>query len=326
MSCTDRCTRGVDLDRAGACIASGIGSVEDIVAGHEALQVSHRRLSPYFVPRILIGSAGGAISIRHGLRGPLHAASTACAASAHSIGDAYNFIRLGYADAMLAGGAEASVNALSVAGFHRLKALSPLPNAKGASRPFDADRRGFVMGEGAGVLLLEDLECARRRGATVVAELSGYGLSADAHHITSPSPDGDGACRSMQSALADAGLRPEQVTYVNAHATGTPAGDLAEARAIERVFGAACERLFVSSTKGATGHLLGGAGAVEAAFTAYAVQEGRLPHTLNLAAPIDARFQYVRTEPMLTAVAHAMSNSFGFGGTNCSLILSKFVQ
>jgi 3-oxoacyl-[acyl-carrier-protein] synthase II len=226
---------------------------------------------------------------------------------------------------MLAGGTESSNNDLSVAGFHRLRALSTIQSAKDASRPFDQERKGFVIGEGAAVLVLEELQCALARGATIIAEVSGYGLSGDAYHMTSPCPDGDGAKRSMESALMDAGLTPEDISYINAHATSTPVGDEIEVRAIESVFHSLGKKLLVSSTKGATGHLLGAAGAMEAAFVAYAVKDNIIPPTLNLDNPIPASFTHVANSSFqVSNMNHAMSNSFGFGGTNCSLIISKY--
>jgi len=278
---------------------------------------------------VLISIAAGLVSIRHRFKGPNHAVATACAAGAHAVGDAYNWIRLGYADIMLAGGAEACICPLTIAGFARMKALSTCSDPTKASRPFDERRDGFVIGEGAAILVLEELNSAIKRNAPIIAELCGYGVSGDAHHITSPALDGDGASRAMLSALRDAGLQPQDIGYVNAHATSTPIGDAVETAAIEKVFRANQESLLVSSTKGATGHMLGAAGAIEACFAALAVRDSIVPPTLNL--DIDnlknkPSFSHV---PLVSVSApsliHSMSNSFGFGGTNASLIFKKYV-
>jgi 3-oxoacyl-[acyl-carrier-protein] synthase II len=294
--------------------------------------------------------ASGHVSMRHGLKGPVHSVATACAAGSHSIGDAYNFIRLGYADLMLAGGTEANIDPLGVAGFARMKALSLESDPLLASRPFDSKRNGFVIGEGAAILVLEELETALKRNAPIIAEICGYGLSGDAYHPTSPSLDGEGAARCMHTALRDANIDPNLVGYINAHATSTPAGDAAEVSAIQSVFsdvvsGAKSSRnvpLYVSSTKGATGHLLGAAGAMEAAFTAFALQTGVLPPTLNLE-NIESNvcggetFQHVPKKSLIYSeqnndkygsghvLQYAVNNSFGFGGTNASLVLKKWV-
>lgn len=324
--------------RAGAAIASGgIGSLRDIIEGGENLKLSYKKLSPYFVPKVLMNMAAGHVSIKYGLKGPVNSVATACAAGAHSIGDAFNYIRMGYADVMLAGGTEACIDNLSVAGFARMKALSNNAIPAEASRPFDAKRDGFVIGEGAGVLVLEELSVALTRGAPIVAEVLGFGVSGDAHHATHPPSDGAGAARSMRQALAFAGVAAEQVGYVHAHATSTPVGDAIEVRAIERVFGSSRGRdrrpLFVSSTKGATGHLLGAAGAVETAFTAFALRDGIIPATLNLDdESADCRWSspHIHHVPH-TSIAYpqpelsfAVKNSFGFGGTNVALVLGKY--
>ncbi|KAJ1417681.1 hypothetical protein B484DRAFT_453903 [Ochromonadaceae sp. CCMP2298] len=340
-----------DLERFGVAIGNGgIGSLGDITDAQANLSQSFRRLSPYFVPKVLVNMAAGHVSIRHGLQGPVHSVATACAAGAHSVGDAYNFIRLGYADAMLAGGTDASIDPLALSGFARMKALGSMEvgekegegegEGEGSecarvSRPFHRQRNGFVMGEGAGVLVLEELGSAQARGARIIAEVCGYGLSGDAFSATSPAADGGGAARSMRAALRDAGVSPDQVGYVNAHATSTPLGDAVEVSALRTVFGGGARRapLYVSSTKGATGHLLGAAGAVETAFTAYALLTGRLPPTLHLDdidpllqggdvfSHVTQQLQYKETGAELK---YAMKNSFGFGGTNASLLLRKF--
>ena len=339
------------LERAGVAIASGgIGSIEDVVDSTRLLDQSYKKVSPYFVPKILSNLASGHVSIKHGFKGPVTSVSTACAAGTHAIGDAFNFIRLGYADVMLAGGAESCIAPLTIAGFSRMRALGTSTVAGTASRPFDSTRDGFIISEGAGILVLEELKSARDRGATIIAEVLGYGLSGDAHHPTHPPADGSGAERSMLQALNDAGLAPQDIGYINAHATSTPIGDAIEVCAIERVFANRNEDvhgpLFVSSTKGATGHLLGAAGAVETAFTALALRDGIVPPTLNLENP-DAppiAFHHVPNTPIIydkhdllkpkshddTNVAlkkellYAVKNSFGFGGMNATLVLSKF--
>lgn len=332
---------GADALRVGAAIGVGMGSVVGTWRNADALsRRGHRRVDPFFVPRVLPNSASGAVSLRFGLRGPNHTVSTACATGAHAIGDSFNFIRTGMADAMICGGTEAVIDPLSLAGFSQLRALAAAPgggDAGALSRPFDAARSGFVMGEGAGVLVLEERERALRRGAAVVAEVVGYGLSGDAHHPTAPRQDGSGAALAMDSALAmaaAAGVGATDVAYVNAHATSTPLGDVAEARAVGEVLGRlAGGRVAVSSVKGHLGHLLGAAGAVEAIVTAMCLAEQRAVPTLNLqeldaalAAPGAAteRLDFVRggPRPMPGALA-AMSNSFGFGGTNVALVLRR---
>jgi 3-oxoacyl-[acyl-carrier-protein] synthase II len=339
------------MERAGVVLATGgVGPLDDIHQAYTTLEKSPRRLSPYFIPKTLTNMTGGHISLRYGTKGPLLSPSSACAASCHAVGDAYNYIRMGYADVMLAGGAEAAVNHLSIGGFARMKALSSSTvedDPEKASRPFDADRNGFVIAEGACVVVLEEMEKAIARGAPIIAEVCGFGLSSDAHHITSPSPDGNGASRSMQMACDDAGIDPTEVGYINAHATSTPTGDEIEARAIATTFKsdndrlAISQNLYVSSTKGATGHLLGAAGAIELAFTALAVRDGDLPPTLNLenpctvtigdgAAGVEEKemglpFQFVRGVSVKhPALSYAINNSFGFGGTNASVLLGKY--
>jgi 3-oxoacyl-[acyl-carrier-protein] synthase II len=330
----------LDPARAGVAIGSGIGSsVEEVIEAHTVCsEKGLRRLSPYFVPRLLLNLAAGNVAIRLNLQGPNHSCSTACATGAHSIGDASRLIAFGDADVMVAGGSEATLNALSIAGFSRLKALSTAFNDRpeAASRPFDKARDGFVMGEGAGVVVLEEREHALRRGARVYAELAGYGLSGDAFHLTAPSENGRGAERAMRAALARGaalgGHAAQPVAYVNAHATSTPLGDAVEAEAIARAFGprARADRVAVSSSKGHIGHLLGAAGAVEAILTILSVHYGIVPPTRNLedagellSSEVDQALLLVRGEPLKREVRVAMSNSFGFGGTNSSLLFSK---
>jgi 3-oxoacyl-[acyl-carrier-protein] synthase II len=308
--------------RVGVSIGSGMSSVRQIIEAYKTIsEKGIRKLTPHFVPKVLTNSAAGRLSIEYGLRGPNLAASTACAAGAHSIIDAKRCIQHGDADIMLAGGAEACIDVVSMAGFTRLRALSTNPNPNQASRPFDKDRDGFVMGEGAAILVLEELEHAMNRGAPILAELSGCGMTGDAHHITSPDLNGDGAKRAMQLALKRANKR---VQYVNAHATSTPLGDEIEAHAIDGLFDTS--KLLVSSTKGATGHLLGAAGAVEAAFAVQALVDKTIPATRNLltiAGTEAVRFTHVQNVPVHKEdLAVVMSNSFGFGGTNASLVFS----
>ncbi len=316
-------------DEAGRCatgvmIGSGIGGLETIQEA--ALMVAAgkvKRLSPFFIPSSLVNLASGHVSIRYGFKGPNHSAVTACATGVHAIGDAARLIALGDADVMVAGGAEAAICELGIGGFCAARALSTKfnDNPTAASRPWDADRDGFVMGEGAGVLVLEEYEHAKARGATIHAEVIGYGMSGDAYHITSPAEDGDGGFRAMKAALRDAGITPADVQYVNAHGTSTPLGDDIELSAVERMFGDAAKSLAMSSTKSATGHLLGAAGAVEAIFSILAVRDNVAPPTLNLEnpsreSPID-RVAKVAQERRIDV---ALSNSFGFGGTNASVV------
>jgi len=312
--------------RTGVMIGSGIGGLSTIA--DTAVQLERegpRRVSPFFVPSALINLASGQVSIRYGFKGPNHATVTACASGAHAIGDSARMIARGEVDVMLAGGAEAAICRIGVAGFAALRALSTRFNhdPTRASRPYDRDRDGFVLGEGAGVLVLEAYEHAKARGAKIYAEVKGYGMSGDAHHVTAPAEDGDGAYRAMQNALQDCGLSPVDIDYVNAHGTSTPLGDEAELRAVERVFGNAAGGLSLSSTKSAIGHLLGAAGAVEAIFCALAIRDGVVPPTLNLdnpslETPIDLTPHSAKRKP----IRAAMSNSFGFGGTNASVILT----
>jgi 3-oxoacyl-[acyl-carrier-protein] synthase II len=286
-----------------------------------------RRISPFFIPSALINLISGHVSIRYGFRGPNHAVVTACSTGAHAIGDAARMVALDDADVMVAGGAEAAVCRIGMAGFAAARALSTSYNdsPEVASRPWDKGRDGFVMGEGAGIVVLEELEHAKARGAKIYGEIKGYGMSGDAHHITAPAEDGDGGFRAMQAALKRAGLAPSDIDYVNAHGTSTPLGDLIEAKAVARLLGDAAANVSISSTKSATGHLLGAAGAIEAIYAIKTVQTGDLPPTLNLNDPEDqvADFDLVPLKSRHRKVRNAMSNSFGFGGTNASLIMGE---
>jgi len=314
--------------RAGCIIATGIGGFPAIAEATRTVERSGpRRLSPFVIPSFLGNLAAGQVSIRWGLEGPLGCPVTACAAGAQAIGDAARLIRTGDADVMIAGGAEACIDRVSLAGFAAARALATAHNddPPQASRPFDAGRDGFVMGEGAGILVLESEAHARRRGARILARLAGYGTTADAHHITAPPEDGAGARRAMQIAIAAAGLQPAQIGYINAHATATPVGDAAEIAAVKTVFGAATAGLSMSSTKSATGHLLGAAGAVEAIYSILALRDGLLPPTLNLDQP-DAASAGIDLVPLVArrkAIDYAMSNAFGFGGVNASVVFGR---
>jgi 3-oxoacyl-[acyl-carrier-protein] synthase II len=308
----------------GVLIGSGIGGIGGIYDASILLaEKGPRRISPFFIPGRLINLASGYVSIEHGLKGPNHAVVTACSTGAHAIGDAARLIALGDAEVMVAGGTESPINRLSLAGFAACRALSTGFNdaPQQASRPYDRDRDGFVMGEGSGVVVLEELEHARARGAKIYAEVVGYGLSGDAHHITSPAEDGNGAYRCMQMALKRAGIALSDVDYINAHGTSTPVGDEIELRAVERLAGNGASRLTMSSTKSAIGHLLGAAGAVEAIFSILAIRDGMAPPTLNLDNPsVETEIDLVPHEAKAMPIAYALSNSFGFGGTNASLI------
>ncbi|KAF2150678.1 ketoacyl synthase domain-containing protein [Myriangium duriaei CBS 260.36] len=330
-----RPTSQTDLQGTGVYIGSGIGSLDDAYNTAIAYRDGgYRKVSPLFVPRLLINLAGGHISMRHGFKGPNHAATTACTTGLHAIGDAARLIAFDDADVMVAGGSESCIHPLAIAGFARARSLSTEFNDRPqeASRPFDRDRDGFVIGEGAGVVVLEELEHAKSRGARIYAEVKGYGLSSDAHHMTAPREDGEGPLLAMQRALKHAKVSPSAVDYINAHATSTPLGDAAENRAIKQLMlgqdgVSSASQVNVSSTKGAIGHLLGAAGAVEAIFAVMAIHENILPPTLNLDSPGDPREEfdcnYVAKQAQTRRVDVALSNSFGFGGTNASLCLAR---
>ncbi len=316
----DRCATGV-------MIGSGIGGLQTIYEASQLVGSGRaRRLSPFFIPSALANLASGNVSIKYGFKGPNHCVVTACATGVHAIGDAARLIMLGDADVMVAGGAEATVFELGIAGFCAARALSTGFNdsPEAASRPWDKDRDGFVMGEGAGVLVLEEYEHAKRRGAKIYGEVAGYGMSGDAHHITAPADHHEGAYRSMRNALRNGGILPEQVQYVNAHGTSTPLGDDLELEAVERLFGDAARGVAMSSTKSATGHLLGAAGAIEAIFSILAVRDGVAPPTLNLDAPSrESAIDRVAKTAQERRIRIALSNSFGFGGTNASILFRE---
>ena len=311
----------------GVFIGSGIGGFQTIEREHEALLAGGpRKISPFFIPASIINLAAGQVSIRFGAKGPNLATCTACSASAHALGESYEIIKRGDANAMIAGGSEAAITPMSLGGFGQLRALSTRNDEPSlASRPFDRDRDGFIIGEGAGVLILEELEHAQRRGAPIYAEMVGYGSSADAFHMTAPSEDGEGAQRAMAMAVRKAGISPSEVDYINAHGTSTPYNDKLETLAIKNCFGEHAQKLAISSTKSMTGHLLGGAGGLEAGITALAVFHGEVPPTINLEYPDpECDLDYVPHTRRTMTIRYALSNSFGFGGTNATLLFKKY--
>jgi 3-oxoacyl-[acyl-carrier-protein] synthase II len=314
-------------ERTGVYIGSGIGGFEVIEREHKTLlEKGPGRISPFFIPATIVNLASGYVSIRTGAKGPNSATATACTTSAHSIGDSYKIIQRDDADVMICGGAEACITPMGVGGFAAMRALSQRNDDPAhASRPWDKERDGFIVGEGAGILVLEELEFAKRRGATILAEIVGYGMSADAFHITSPSQDGDGAFRVMRNAMKDAGLQPEQIDYVNAHGTSTELGDKIETLALKRAFCDHAYKMAVSSTKSMTGHLLGGAGGLEAGITVLAIRDQIAPPTINLEFPDpECDLDYVPNQARPMKIDFALTNSFGFGGTNGCLIFKKF--
>jgi len=316
-----------NADRVGVVIGSGIGGLTMIERTMRAYEKGGaRKISPFFIPQTIINMISGWVSMYSGAKGPNLATVTACATGTHAVGDAFEIIARGDADAMIAGGAEACVCELGVGGFCASKALSTRnDDPTTASRPWDVDRDGFVMGEGAGVMVLESLDAARARGANIIAEVIGYGMSGDAHHMTAPAPAGEGGARCMRMALQRASIAPDAVDYINAHGTSTPAGDLAEAQGIKAVFGEHSKRLMVSSSKSMTGHLLGAAGGIEAAFVALALQQGVVPPTINLdQQDPQCNLDFVPHEARQEKISIAVSNSFGFGGTNATVILQAF--
>ncbi len=315
-----------DAERTGVYIGSGIGGFEVIEREHKILlEKGPSRMSPFFIPATIINLASGYVSIRTGAKGPNSATATACTTSAHAIGDSFRLIQRDEADVMICGGAEACITPMGVGGFAAMRALSQRNDEPHrASRPWDKMRDGFVVGEGAGILILEELGHAQRRGAPILAELAGYGMSADAHHITSPSEDGDGAYRVMRNAIRDAGIEPQQIDYINAHGTSTDVGDRIETLAIKRVFGEHAKRIAVSSTKSMTGHLLGGAGGLEAGISVLAIRDQIAPPTINYECPDpECDLDYVPNRARPMEIEYALSNSFGFGGTNGCLIFKR---
>ncbi len=318
-----------NAEQVGVYIGSGIGGFEVIEREHKTfLEHGPRRISPFFIPATIVNLASGHISIRTGAKGPNSATATACTTSAHSIGDSFKIIQRGDADAMICGGTEACITPMGIGGFAAARALSHRNDDPAhASRPFDRDRDGFVVGEGSGILILEELEFAKRRGAPIMAEIVGYGMSGDAFHLTAPPEDGEGAFRVMRNALKDAKLAPEQIDYINAHGTSTPLGDQAETIAMKRAFGDHAKKLAVSSTKSMTGHLLGGAGGLEAGIVVCALQNQVAPPTANYEnADPGCDLDYVPNQPRPMKMEYALSNSFGFGGTNGALIFKRFTE
>ena len=318
-----------NAEMVGTYISSGIGDFWAIEREHEKLLKSGPdRVSPFFIVSAIVNLAAGNVSIRHGAKGPNSATATACSAGAHAIGDSFRLIERGDADVMICGGAESAITPMSVSGFASMRALSTRnDDPKRASRPFDAERDGFVIGEGAGILILEELEFAKARGANILAEIVGYGMSGDAFHVTMPDETGSGAIRVMERAIKDAGIQPDDVDYINAHGTSTPYNDKFETLAIKKVFGDHAHKLAVSSTKSMTGHALGAAGGIEAVISVLAIKEGKLPPTINYEFPDpDCDLDYVPNEPRDADVGVALSNSFGFGGTNACLIFKKFEE
>ncbi len=316
-------------ERTGVNIGSGIGGFDIIEREHyNLISGGPRKISPFFIPAAIVNLAAGQVSIRNNAKGPNEATCTACTTSAHSIGDAARVIKYGDAEVMIAGGAEAAITPMGVGGFGAMRALSTRnDDPHHASRPWDKDRDGFVIGEGAGILILEELEFAKKRGANIIAEVVGYGMSADANHITQPAPGGEGGYRVMRNALRDAGLSPDHIGYVNAHGTSTPLGDELEATAIKRAFGDHAYKLLVSSTKSMTGHLLGGAGGLEAAITVLALRDQIVPPTINLDHPDEGcDLDFVAHTARKVAMEYAISNSFGFGGTNGCLVFKRWTE
>ncbi len=316
-----------NADRVGVVVGAGLGGLTTIESFHKVLmEKGPGRISPFFIPALIVNEAPGQISIRFGAKGPNYSVVTACATGNHNIGDAWRMIQQGDADAIIAGGVEATITPLAVSGFNAMKALSTRNHEpEKASRPFDKDRDGFVMGEGCGIIILEEMNSALDRGAKIYAEIIGYGLNGDAYHITAPAPDGEGAARCMAMALKSAGISPEEVDYINAHGTSTEYNDLYETMAIKAVFKEHAKKLAVSSTKSMTGHLLGGAGGVEAIFTVLTIHRGVIPPTINYDTPDpECDLDYVPNVARMADVRVALSNSFGFGGTNAVLIFKKF--
>ncbi len=318
---------GYAQERVGVIVGSGIGGLQSLEETHKkALEKGFDRVSPFFIIQMIINMAPGLITMRYGAKGPNWSPVSACSTSAHAIGEAWKSIRIGETDAVIAGGAEAAITPLGISGFSVMKALSTRnDDPQRASRPFDKDRDGFVMGEGAGIVVLEELEHAKKRGANILAELVGYGANSDAHHVTAPAPEGEGAARCMRLALESAGMSPDEVGYINAHGTSTPYNDANETKAIKTVFGEHAKKLMVSSTKSMTGHMLGAAGGAEAVVSVLALARGVVPPTINYTTPDpECDLDYVPNQAREVRVNAAMSNSFGFGGTNAVLLFKRF--
>lgn len=315
-----------NAERVGVLVGAGLGGLPTIEKYHTALlEGGYKKISPFFIPMLIINLAPGHISIKYGAKGPNISSVSACATATHSIGDAYHIIKRGDADAMIAGGTESTVTPLGIGGFAVMKALSDRnDNPQAASRPFEKNRDGFIMGEGAGIVILEEYEAAKKRGAKIYAEVVGYGLTGDAYHLTAPAPGGEGAARCMKMALANAGVNPEQVGYINAHGTSTPMNDLYETMAIKSVFGNHAHTVKISSTKSMTGHLLGAAGGIEAVFSCMALEKGVIPPTINYEEPDpECDLDYTPNTACEARIEYVMSNNFGFGGTNASLLFKK---
>ena len=315
-----------NAERVGVLVGAGLGGLPTIERYHTLLsEGGPKKISPFFIPMLIINLAPGHISIKYGAKGPNLSSVSACATSTHSIGDAYHIIKRGDADAMIAGGTESVITPLGIGGFAAMKALSDRnDDPEGASRPFDKNRDGFVMGEGAGIVVLEEYESAVARGAKIYAEIVGYGMTGDAYHLTAPAPGGEGGARSMKMALKNAGVAPEQVSYINAHGTSTPIGDMYETMAIKSIFGDHAKKMLVSSTKSMTGHLLGAAGGIETVYTLMAMDKGIIPPTINYTDPDpECDLDYVPNTAREAKFEYAMSNNFGFGGTNATLLFKK---
>lgn len=320
-------SNGVDKERIGVIIGSGIGGIDTLTHNHSRLLKSPRRVSPLFIPMMISDIAPGHVSIKYGFKGPNYAVVSACSTATHAIGDAFRMIKYGDADAIVAGGTEASVVPISVAGFANMKALTKNADPETASRPFDMHRNGFVLGEGAGIAVLEELSHAQNRGAEILAEVSGYGATGDAYHLTSPPPGGEGAARAMKLALKDADLQTEEVDYINAHGTSTPFNDKHETEAIKTVFNGCAEKISISSTKSMTGHLLGAAGGIEAVASILSIQHNFIPPTIHLETPDpECDLNYTPNNAVEKDVNAAMSNTFGFGGHNAVLLFKQFIM
>jgi 3-oxoacyl-[acyl-carrier-protein] synthase II len=317
-------SESLDKTRIGVIIGSGVGGIQTMSEQHTRLLKSPRRVSPYFIPSMIADIAAGEVSIQYGFQGPNYCVVSACASATHAIGDAFRMIKYGDADAIITGGADAAVVPIAVAGFGNMKALSKNVDINSASRPFDANRDGFVIAEGAGIVVLEELEHAQKRGANILAELVGYGATGDAHHLTAPSPDGNGAIRAMKRAIEDAGVAIEDIDYINAHGTSTPFNDRTESLAIKTLFGEHANKLFVSSTKSMTGHSLGAAGGIEGIACVLALQHGFIPPTINYTTPDpDCDLNYVPNKAINADISYSLSNTFGFGGHNGVLLFKK---